>query len=649
MLKSQSCKDLDELADSAAGGWVNPFSGVKHIVAVGRERAADLFPTISDDVWRDYTRHWEEHPERPGVKGGHPTLPSEVCVYDRIQWRYEHVDPDAAAAFAARDAELVHVLSCMFRGAVPAGASATQALHALEQPKHLGGEGVIITSIDRIQNMHALADYLQWKHRHPGGKESMVMHGTDLAAANAICSSGFRARFNKNGRAAYGIGNYATGSWETALAYARTEGLALASSARSIAAYGSSADPCKNMYSTHEQTVLLVRMAHGPVEAVGTRDAKTVLDPSGKPATLYTSAVGAHGGAAVYCAPEDAQMLVQYRVRVWRKLFETSHWTAQSPELYALELKPLLLMRWRLHQVVAAVLLDTEHQQGGQAKAIIEARLKELESDWAAMCPVLTDIVSAGRERITMPGGARVDGELAEISAFFEPQLKRAERIAADSKLKFRNLSGGDTRFAGVTATVHVGLPPEPKQREQLASMAGAGRAPAAALGGTAAGAAAGASAGMPAAPRAAPARKQPERVSLWSNLTDGDRVTVESSWKGFDVFVGMSGTVRQIWKPALFQAVDFLVQIDGAKDDAALQAVLRRRPNQNGAAFQDALQQELGEPVLRCRSGHLSPLASKTTKRSGAGSARAAAGSAGGAGETGGASQKPAKMAKKG
>jgi len=76
---------------------------------------------------------------------------------------------------------------------------------------------------------------------------------------------------------------------------------------------------------------------------------------------------------------------------------------------------------------------------------------------------------------------------------------------------------------------------------------------------------------------------------------------------------------------------------------------VLRRRPNQNGAAFQDALQQELGEPVLRCRSGHLSPLASKTTKRSGAGSAGAAAGSAGGAGETGGASQKPAKMAKKG
>ena len=627
MLKSQSCKDLDELADSAAGGWVNPFSGVKHIVAVGRERAADLFPTISDDVWRDYTRHWEEHPERPGVEGGHPTLPSEVCVYDRIQWRYEHVDPDAAAAFAARDAELVHVLSCMFRGAVPAGASATQALHALEQPKHLGGEGVIITSIDRIQNMHALADYLQWKHRHPGGKESMVMHGTDFAAANAICSSGFRARFNKNGRAAYGVGNYATGSWETALAYARTEGLALASSARS------SADPCKNMYSTHEQTVLLVRMAHGPVEAVGTRDAKTVLDPSGKPATLYTSAVSAHGGAAVYCAPEDAQMLVQYRVCVWRKLFETSHWTAQSPELYALELKPLLLMRWRLHQVVAAVLLDTEHQQGGQAKAIIEARLKELESDWAAMCPVLTDIVSAGRERITMPGGARVDGELAEISAFFEPQLKRAERIAADSKLKFRNLSGGDARFAGVTATVHVGLPPEPKQREQLASMAGAGRAPAAALGGAA---------GMPAAPRATPARKQPERVSLWSNLTDGDRVTVESSWKGFDVFVGMSGTVRQIWKPALFQAVDFLVQIDGAKDDAALQAVLRRRPNQNGAAFQDALQQELGEPVLRCRSGHLSPLASKTTKRSGAGSA-------GGAGETGGASQKPAKKAKKG
>ncbi len=78
------------------------------------------------------------------------------------------------------------MLSCMFRGAVPAGASATQALYALEQPKHLGGEGVIITSIDHIQNMHTLADYLQWKHRHPGGKESMVMHGTDLAAANAI-------------------------------------------------------------------------------------------------------------------------------------------------------------------------------------------------------------------------------------------------------------------------------------------------------------------------------------------------------------------------------------------------------------------------------------------------------------------------------
>jgi hypothetical protein len=53
-------------------------------------------------------------------------------------------------------------------------------------------------------------------------------------------------------------------------------------------------------------------------------------------------------------------------------------------------------------------------------------------------------------------------------------------------KLKFRNLSGGDTRFAGLTATVHVGLPPEPKQREKLASMAGAGRAPAAALGGAA-------------------------------------------------------------------------------------------------------------------------------------------------------------------
>lgn len=58
----------------------------------------------------------------------------------------------------------------------------------------------------------------------PCSRDSMVIHGTDKDRANAICNSGFRARFNKNRRSFWGTGNYMTNTAEIALAYARQEG-----------------------------------------------------------------------------------------------------------------------------------------------------------------------------------------------------------------------------------------------------------------------------------------------------------------------------------------------------------------------------------------------------------------------------------------
>jgi hypothetical protein len=70
-----------------------------------------------------------------------------------------------------------------------------------------------------------------------------------------------------------------------------------------------------------------------------------------------------------------------------------------------------------------------------------------------------------------------------------------------------------------------------------------------------------------------------------------------------------MKGWISAIWKPPNFQPVEFLLKIEGVSSDETLQEILMKRPNQKGIAYQDAEQEKLGEPVLRCKSGNFSKL----------------------------------------
>ena len=622
----------DEAADELSGGWTNPLTGHAHTASA--RLPDDLFPKLTEDEWKDYTRYWEDRLVLSGadIHAGKPpgrVQEKYVSIYDRHEWKDAFVDAGLKAEAQARDREIVHVLGVVFQGSVPpACSSAAEALYAVERPRNLGGRSAIIVSIERVQNKEALADHITWKRRNPGGIDSMVMHGTDKESANAICESGFRARFNKHGRSFWGIGNYMTNTAELALAYASPEGPVGAGGAGAgpsgaPGAGGQSLHPRAHMYTRYQQHVVLARMAHGPVEVLGVRDAKVLRDDKGRVATLYTNNPDANGKFTVLCVPDDAQLLVQYHLVIMFKIYEITNWAQLPRELWVYQYKPLLLTRWRLHRVIKVVLEDAEQQQGKEAMSIIQAKLCELECNWEAMCPVLYDMVrtDSAREqpRLKMPNGARVDEELEEIVESLELLVQRAAWIHDDSKLIFKKMSGADSRFENVHSRVHVGLPRERKELDALAKMAEA-LAVAAPANAKAEAAGAGAAAGtatLSTAARDVPKLRTPrvssqqesKRLGLWANLREGDEVRIGNTWRGFDRFVGMKGWISAIWKPPNFQPVEFLVRIEGVSSDETLQQILMKRPNQKGIAYQDAEQEKLGEPVLRCKSGNFSKL----------------------------------------
>jgi hypothetical protein len=636
-------EEIDTAVEEPSGGWINPLTGYAHTASA--RIPDDLFPKLTEDEWKDYTRYWEDRLVLRGadVHSGRTSARVQdkyVSIYEREIWKRAFVDAELKAEAEARDREIVHVLASVFQGSVPpACASAAEALYAVEQPRNLGGRSAIIMSIERVQNKEALADHILWKRRNPGGRDSLVMHGTDKSSSNAICDKGFRARFNKNGRSFWGTGNYMTNTAEIALAYARPEGpVGPASGAGAGAgaggvggaggAGGAGADSRglstrAGMYTRYQQHVILSRLAHGPVEVLGVKDAAVLRDDKGKIATLYTNNPDANGKFTVLCAPDDAQLLVQYSVIIVFKLHEITNWAQLPAELWAYEYKPLLLTRWRLHQVIQVMLKDAEQQQGKEAMRIIQAKLCELECDWEALRPVLHDMVRAGsareQHRLTMPNGSRVDEELADIVVSLAPLVQRAAWIRDDSKCIFKNLSGADPRFVNVDGRVHVGLPKESKELDALEKMAETLAAVAAqnmkalAVATSAAGVPAALATAAPDVPKLRTPRvssqQTPVRLELWANLREGDEVRIANTWRGFDRFVGMKGSISAIWKPPNFQPVEFLVKIEGVSSDDTLREILMKRPNQKGIVYQDEEQEKLGEPVLRCKSGNFSKL----------------------------------------
>jgi len=613
----------DEAADELLGGWINSLTGHAHTASA--RLPDDLFPKLTEDEWKDYTRYWEDRLVVSGADIHAGKSPGRVerkyvSIYDRHQWKDAFVDEGLKAEAQARDREIMHVLSVVFRGSVPSACgSAAEALYAVERSRNSGGRSAIIVSIERVQNKEALADHITWKRRNPGGIDSMVLHGTDMESANAICESGFRARFNKHGRSYWGIGNYMTNSVELALAYARPEGPVGAASGAASQSLHSRA----HMYSRYQQHVVLARMAHGPVEVLGVRDAKVLRNDKGRVATLYTNNPDANGKFTVLCAPDDAQLLVQYHLIIMYKIHEITHWAQLPGELWVSQYKPLLLTRWRLHQVIKVVLEDAEQQQGKEAMSIIQAKLCELECNWEAMLPVLHDMVrtDSAREqpRLRMPNGTRVDQELDDIVSSLALLVQRAAWIQDDSKLIFKKMSGADPRFENLQSRVHVGLPTERKELDALAKMAEAlevAALPNAKVEAAAAGAAAGSATlsnvvhNVPKlrTPRVS-AQQESKKLQLWANLREGDEVRIGNTWRGFDRFVGIKGWISAIWKPPNFQAVEFLVRIEGVSSDEALKQILMKPPNQKGISYQDAEQEKLGEPVLRCKSGNFSNL----------------------------------------
>lgn len=609
----------------------------------------DLFPKVTEDEWNDYTRYWEERVVRniDACKPPHRILEKYVSIYDRKAWNTPFVAEHTAAELQRKDEEIRHVLSHVFEASVTSScASAAEALYAIEKPIQEGGCSTIVMSIERIQDKNMIADHILWKRRNPGGIDSMVLHGTDVKSANNICDIGFRARLNRTGRSLLGRGNYTTNSAKVALVYAKPDGpfdepsgASGASGASASAAKDAPSFSLKNrtgMYTKYQQHLVLARMAHGPVEVVGVKDAMMMRNEKGKLATLYTNNPDSRN-FHVFCAPDDAQLVVQYQVIVVLKLHEMSHWERLPIELWVFQFRRLLVMRWLLNELTKTILGQISQNQSEDAISKIKTRLHACTRDWDALRPVLEDMVReqsvCEQAKLKMPNGDLVSLDKAwrSIVEFFNPLAERASWIRSDSKLVFKNLSRGDARFENVGCTVNVELPTDQKELDTLNEMlklrsadlfaaSGFTKSTATSLADKSANAMdkSSGSGGQVAqqitntvaTTNTSSKAREPFMLIESHDLRLGYEVLIDNTWKGFERFRGLKGWIVGIWCHGSRNAVDFLVRFEAVSSDETLRDILLKKPNQKGISYQDKEQNNLGEPLLRCKIGNFSKFA---------------------------------------
>ncbi len=128
---------------------------------------------------------------------------------------------------------------------------------------------------------------------------------------------------------------------------------------------------------------------HGPTEVLGEANARGIETLDGKKITLRTGPLNAVGAWSVCCAPWDMQVIFTYVVNLeWRMMTERS-WIMIHPTIWVKALRPLLLVRVRLSELIKRLLAI----QPPAIRSTLEEKLQTLEDDWPNTRALVQELV----------------------------------------------------------------------------------------------------------------------------------------------------------------------------------------------------------------------------------------------------------------
>lgn len=344
---------------------------------------------------------------------------------------------------------VLQVLSNKQLPAVQLRAEAAEAIASLETRRN--DLPLILTGVERVQDINALERFLLFMQQHPGAVTD-TMHGTSAKCAQEIVRNGFMTVAANRGL--LGRGTYSTTSLSVALQYSTPPKRAAGLEMQDAIAAASQSMPT-------EQTLLLTVVARGDAECVGAQNKVLQVNKEQKMVMLYKSP-----DESVLVALKQEQIMPRYRVKVLCNIAGMRQWKMVHVDLYKEVLQSVLVTRWRLKRLIDMKIAAVERLCGSASGKCVEEKMLENLSSWVASREMLDNMFEdMGDQRISTH---TVKEEWASVKSFFDAHQRWIDEQTRISTAALSGICSSASANLVKANGVCVQLPEEAEARARL-------------------------------------------------------------------------------------------------------------------------------------------------------------------------------------